>query len=199
MTGEEAPWGTAGEHCYCTTGDSDFCDFCDEWVRDCSCWKTDNDEESSSAASALSQEALAAVLESWADRASAAGDAVSAAALRVPGWVVARIAGVIGAAQKTLGEDRARPRWRSESALELPPPRVRAVSQDQGRSVAVRGVFDLCDECGQAAWLWRWIRANGQPRDSPWVCFHDLDAVGGFEQLHPDELPEHHDEDDHGR
>lgn len=34
---ERAEWGTPGLNCYCTTGDSDWCEFCDESVVDCTC------------------------------------------------------------------------------------------------------------------------------------------------------------------
>lgn len=40
-----AKWGTAGEYCYCTTGSSDFCDFCDEWVGKCWCWDSEGEDD----------------------------------------------------------------------------------------------------------------------------------------------------------
>lgn len=45
--GNEAPakWGIAGEYCYCTTGSSDFCEFCDSWVGKCWCWDEDDDAD----------------------------------------------------------------------------------------------------------------------------------------------------------
>lgn len=40
-----AKWGTPGEYCYCTTGSSDYCEFCDAWVGKCWCWNEDDDDE----------------------------------------------------------------------------------------------------------------------------------------------------------
>lgn len=39
-----SPWGTAGENCYCTTGDCDWCEFCDEWVAECPCLDEEDDD-----------------------------------------------------------------------------------------------------------------------------------------------------------
>lgn len=41
----EAEWGTPGEHCYCTTGSSDYCEFCDSWVGKCWCWDDEDDDD----------------------------------------------------------------------------------------------------------------------------------------------------------
>lgn len=40
-----AKWGTPGVNCYCCTGTTDFCEFCDEWVGKCWCWDDDKDDD----------------------------------------------------------------------------------------------------------------------------------------------------------
>lgn len=40
-----AKWGTPGVNCYCCTGTTDFCEFCDEWVGKCWCWSEDDEDD----------------------------------------------------------------------------------------------------------------------------------------------------------
>lgn len=72
--------------------------------------------------------------------------------------------------------------WRSANSLILPPEGVNHVRELESGTVAERGVRGDCDECNdENPWLWRWLFGDG--RTSKWVCFYDLDAVGGFEEV----------------
>lgn len=41
----DAKWGTPGVNCYCCTGTSDYCEFCDSWVGKCWCWDDEDDDD----------------------------------------------------------------------------------------------------------------------------------------------------------
>lgn len=75
--------------------------------------------------------------------------------------------------------------WRSVSLFGEPPAHVTRVANDGwgGRSVAECGETGCCDECGQVRRLWRWAKTPWASTPGKWVCFLDLDAVGGFTEV----------------